>query len=856
MLRHKKAPGIIPSDDRIRSQNCADMVIIGNGIAGLTAALEARRLAPEKSIAIVTEQSHPTINTPALKHFAFDKLVQEQLLAYPAGTERMQLIEVINARVEEIASREKFVTFNDGSIFGYDSLLLATGSKPKGLPAGIPGRTFDGVLTLHRLGDYLDLRRRLRLREVRDAVVVGGGTHAMETVTGLLRGGIRVYWLLRSATFLPGTLDSIASEMVLEQSRRAGARVLTETEVVGILGRVGSVAGVVTSHRQTLPCQLVLICTGIAPVTALAKSCDVPLKHKRGFIVDDHLRTSVPGIYAAGDAAALWNPRTWTHEPRAQWHAAVAQGRVAAAVMTGNPERASSFGVPWHMTRLGELSLLRVGDPLNELDGATTLIDRKKGGYHIVSMRDERLVGYLSVGITQPDGLAIKRIVDEELPVRDVASALLAGEFDARQYFAQYHAHTAHRMAVTGTFAMPDTPRLRLQTLPDTETGRNTEPLLRSELLSDRDDGDPLQRRVERLASLRGSVTSHASKNGETKRWVVPTLLPEGLVILAGKQRTGKSWLGLSMGLAVASGETVLGEIGIEQGKALYLALEESEHHVQERLSQWSAQCDSLYQDFEYVISWQRMDGDGLADLESWMATRPRARLVIIDTWTGVQPTREQQADGTAQDAELEAFERLRALAHTYHICILVHFHIDNATPDHLFDELATSSSANASADGILHLKQGSESGVATLSGVGRAYAQPLNLTLSCDDGCWKITGHAANSAHVPLSKARLDILDLLHTHDRPVQLKEIASALGKRDETIRRMLSKMKASDLIEETVQGYRALVPVEAQITQMRSRRDTGKAKNDGVKRNGAEWSALQNSAPLQRSLVRVK
>src|SRR5437016_9735538 len=85
----------------------ADIVIIGNGIAGLTAAVEARRLAPDIGIAIITEQCHPTINTPALKQFAIGKLAREQLLAYPAGTERAQRIHVLNARVEEINAQEK-----------------------------------------------------------------------------------------------------------------------------------------------------------------------------------------------------------------------------------------------------------------------------------------------------------------------------------------------------------------------------------------------------------------------------------------------------------------------------------------------------------------------------------------------------------------------------------------------------------------------------------------------------------------------------------------------------------------------------------------------------------------------------
>jgi len=183
----------------------ADIVIVGNGIAGLTTAVEARRLAPGLSIVIITEQSHPTINTPALKQFAIGKLAREQLLAYPAGIERTERIHVINARVEWINADSKFVCLGGGYCFGYGSLLIATGSVPTALPATMPGHNFDGVLTLHCLQDYLDLRRRLP--GVHEAVVIGGGVHAIETVTSLLYLGIPVHWLIRGKTFLSRALD-------------------------------------------------------------------------------------------------------------------------------------------------------------------------------------------------------------------------------------------------------------------------------------------------------------------------------------------------------------------------------------------------------------------------------------------------------------------------------------------------------------------------------------------------------------------------------------------------------------------------------------------------------------------------
>src|SRR5579883_3405792 len=244
----------------------ADIVIIGNGIAGLTAAVEARRLDPDARIVIITDQCHPTINTPALKQFATGKLEREQLLAYPAGTEREQRIHVIQAHVESINAQGKYLCLEGGGGFGYGSLLIATGSKPNGLPAATPGRDFDGVLTLHRLADYLDLRRRLG--EVSQAVVIGGGVHAIETVMGLLSWGITVHWLVRSATIMPRVLDQPASSLVLEHIQRAGAKIYLETEVAGLGGRVGAAARVTTRQNQLSPGQLVLVCTGTRPSAA------------------------------------------------------------------------------------------------------------------------------------------------------------------------------------------------------------------------------------------------------------------------------------------------------------------------------------------------------------------------------------------------------------------------------------------------------------------------------------------------------------------------------------------------------------------------------------------------------------
>jgi NADPH-dependent 2,4-dienoyl-CoA reductase/sulfur reductase-like enzyme len=427
----------------------ADIVIIGNGIAGLTAALEARRLAPDKRIVMITDQVHPTIHTPALKQFMVGKLNREQLLAYPAGTERAERIHVVTARVEELHARSKYITLTGGRGFGYDSLLLATGSAPVGLPEHLPGRDFDGVMTLHRLQDYLDLRRRLS--EVYEAVVIGSGTHAIETVMGLVHYGVHVHWMIRGETILSRMLDKEASSLVMARVQRAGVSLHTNTQVLGIVGRIGCVAGVITSNRQMIPCQLVLSCTGTQAASKLAQRCTMPMEHDRGIKVDDQLRTSVPNIYAAGDVAALRDPITGVYEPRALWYAAVTQGRAVAAAMVGIGNQ-QSFGVPWHATHLGDLSMLTVGNPLLAVNDSrvTTLADSSGGSYRRMTLLGDRLLGYLSLGQTQLDSLAIKRIIDEGYPVGGITKALLKGTFDARSYLSQQQSRTVHSLLTSG----------------------------------------------------------------------------------------------------------------------------------------------------------------------------------------------------------------------------------------------------------------------------------------------------------------------------------------------------------------------------------------------------------------------
>ncbi len=131
-------------------------------------------------------------------------------------------------------------------------------------------------------------------------------------------------------------------------------------------------------------------------------------------------------------------------------------------MITGTATEMPFFGTPWHATRIGDLSILTVGNTISPVPGMQIYSDDSKEGYRRLAVINDRLVGYLSLGPTQPDGLTIKRIVDEEISLRDVGEALLKGTFDAHRFSTQRHTR-----AVKALKAMPtvNTPA------PDTSAG-------------------------------------------------------------------------------------------------------------------------------------------------------------------------------------------------------------------------------------------------------------------------------------------------------------------------------------------------------------------------------------------------
>lgn len=260
-------------------------------------------------------------------------------------------------------------------------------------------------------------------------------------------------------------------------------------------------------------------------------------------------------------------------------------------------------------------------------------------------------------------------------------------------------------------------------------------------------------------------------------RWIVPEMIPEGMTILAGKQKTGKSWMLLELGLAVSSGGIFLNNIQVDQRDVLYLALEDNERRLKDRFSLLSrAPGAAVPTGFHYVVGadkWPRFDVAGLSHLHFWLDAHPAVQLVIVDTWGKAKPISRQK---NGYDADVEAASGIQSLAMERNISVLVISHLTKATHDYALDELNATTGLSATADNILILKRQEKESAGFLFGTGREI--DLDKALSFKDGHWSLLGEAEEYRNANPGGIRQEILAVLKSNEMALSLTEIAEAI------------------------------------------------------------------------------
>src|SRR5258708_25117584 len=289
-------------------------------------------------------------------------------------------------------------------------------------------------------------------------------------------------------------------------------------------------------------------------------------------------------------------------------------------------------------------------------------------------------------------------------------------------------------------------------------------------------------------------------------RWAVPEILPEGLTLLAGKPKLGKSWLALSVALSIASGRVALGEKPVAQGNVLYLALEEKARRLQARAKKLLASETEVAHGLEFALEWPRLAEGGLSHLEEYLKTHPNTRLVVIDTWAKVAP-RTDHRRCTQYEGDYEALTPLKRLADAYHVSILAVHHLRKTSASDVLDEITGSTGMTGAVDGTLILKRERGQAEATLFVTGRDIEREQQLTLSFDasTALWSAIG---NADELGRTRARQQILDLLRQQPEGMSPREIAEALEKNYHTTRSILRKMEETGEVRQLHGRYLAL------------------------------------------------
>jgi hypothetical protein len=267
--------------------------------------------------------------------------------------------------------------------------------------------------------------------------------------------------------------------------------------------------------------------------------------------------------------------------------------------------------------------------------------------------------------------------------------------------------------------------------------------------------------------------------------YVVPGYLVEGLTILAGKPKLGKSWLALDWALATAYGGTACGSIQCEWGDVLYCALEDNKRRLQRRLKQLLPSSDWPGR-LELITSLKRLDDGGLDAIRKWAEQAERPRLIVLDTLACVRPTR--SCKDNSYDTDYAAISPLQGLAGELNLAVLVIHHVRKMESDDPLDMVSGTTGLTGAADTVLVLRRDSQG--TTLYGRGRDVDE-IETAMSFDitTGRWKLLGAADE---VRRSDERSRIVSAMLAADEPMGPSDIAAATGMKAENVRFLLHKM----------------------------------------------------------------
>jgi len=306
------------------------IVIIGNGITGVTAARHIRKQSPQDHITIISGETDHHFSRTALMYIFMGNLTFEDTKPYPDNFWAENRIDLKRGWVGKVETESRAVIFTDGSRLDYDELILATGARSNKF--GWPGQDLDGVQGLY---SYQDLESMEKFSPTtRRAVIVGGGLIGVEVAEMLLARGIHVSFLVRENAFWTAVLPCGEAKLVGREIQRHGIDLRYETELKEILpDACGRARAILTKSGEEIPCEMVFLTAGVSPNIGFIK--DSGIACDRGVLVDEFFRTGTPHVWAGGDCAQHTSPPPGRRPVEQVWYTGKMHGEHIAANLCG-----------------------------------------------------------------------------------------------------------------------------------------------------------------------------------------------------------------------------------------------------------------------------------------------------------------------------------------------------------------------------------------------------------------------------------------------------------------------------------------------------------------------------------------
>ena len=396
-----------------------DFLLIGGGVASASAARTLREQQAPGSILLVGRELDPPYHRPpASKGYLTGRESREDALVAPASWYQDNDVELLTrTSVLELDTASKTAKLSNKQTVEYDQALLATGAMVRRLP--VDGSQLEGLHYLRALGNADAIRRDAETAE--NVVLIGGSYIGCEVAASLTELGCACTIVMMESVTLERAFGRTAGRHFHDLLEKKGIRIVCDDEVERFEGdgdgEDARVARVVTRGGLTLPADMVVLGVGVQPDVMLARKSGLELGELGGVRVDDRLRTSAPGVFAAGDIAEYdsvvhGNAMRIEHEDVAEQ-----QGRTAALNMLGAD--AAHEVVPYFFSDLSDWASLEYVGPAGEWDQEVVRGSPHDGSFTHWYLNDGRVVAALAVGGRGEDLEHARRLIVSRARLED-----------------------------------------------------------------------------------------------------------------------------------------------------------------------------------------------------------------------------------------------------------------------------------------------------------------------------------------------------------------------------------------------------------------------------------------------------